>query len=149
MKVIFLDSVPGVAIRGDIKNVKSGFFRNFLLPRRKAVIATEPLMRDWEEKRKHILIEKGHLKAKIEELKSRLAGSCARIEKKVTAKGTLYGGVKAIDIARAVKEQFSIEIPVEAVVMDDAVKAVGKYEIKLNLGEGVSASLPIEVVEKK
>lgn len=149
MKVIFLDHVPGVAAAGDSKNVKPGFFRNYLLPRKKAVLATEPLMKEWEERRKHILIEKEQLKAKLEETKRRLSDAKLRIEKKVTAKGTLYGGVKAADVVKAVLTQYNVEIPEEAVVIEKAIKAVGAYEVRLNLGEGVETVLPVEVVEKK
>jgi large subunit ribosomal protein L9 len=149
MKVIFTNHVSGVATRGDIKRVKPGFFRNFLLPNGKAVLATEPLIKEWEERRKHMLIEKEQLKAKFEETKRRLSDTKLRIEKKVTAKGTLYGGVKPADIAKAVRAQYSMEIPEEAVVIEKAIKAVGAYEVRLNLGEGVETVLPVEVVEKK
>jgi len=149
MKVIFLDHVPGVAAAGDSKNVKPGFFRNFLLPRKKAVLATEPLLKEWEERRKRMLIQTEQLRAKLEETKRRFADAKLRIEKKVTAKGTLYGGVKPADIAKAILAQFSMEVPVEAVVIEKPIKAVGTYEVRLNFGEGVETALPIEVVEKK
>lgn len=149
MKVIFLDQVPGVASRGDSKNVKPGFFRNFLLPQKKAVLATEPLLKEWEERRKRMLIEKEQLRGKLEEMKRRLADAKLKIEKKVTAKGTLYGGVKPADVVKAVLAQYHVEIPKEAVVIEKTIKAVGEYEVKLNLGEGVETVLPVEVVEKK
>lgn len=149
MKVIFTNHVPGVAQRGDVRNVRDGFFRNYLLPYKKAVMATESLMKDWEERRKHMLIEKEQLKTKLEETMRRLAGSKAKIEKKVTKKGTLYGGIKAKDIVGALKEQFHLEVPESAVVMSDHIKAVGTFEVKLNFGEGVETTVPVEVVEKK
>lgn len=149
MKVIFTDHVPGVASRGDIKNVRNGFFRNYLMPYKKAVLATEPLLKDWEERRKRILIEKGQLKAKLEETMRRLAGAKAKIEKKVTKKGTLYGGVKTKDIAAAIKEQFQLEVPETAVVLTDHIKSVGTFDVKLNFGEGVEAVVPVEVVAKE
>lgn len=149
MKVIFTDKVPGVASRGDIKNVRGGFFRNYLLPYKKAVPATASLLKEWEERRKHMLIEKEQLKAKLEETMRRLAGAKAKIEKKVTKKGTLYGGVKAKDIVGALKEQFQLEVPETAVVLADHIKAVGIFEVKLNFGEGVETVVPVEVVAKE
>lgn len=149
MKVIFTDNVPGVASKGDAKNVKNGFFRNYLQPYKKAVIATEAVSKEWEERRKHMLIAKEQLKAKLEEIKQRLAGDKLRIGKKITKKGTLYGGIKAVDISNAIKAQFNVEIPAAAVVIDKPIKAVGVADIKLNLGEGVETSLPVEIVEKK
>lgn len=148
MKVIFTDNVAGVAFKGDSKNVKPGFFRNYLLPYKKAVLATEPLLRRWEEQKKRMLIAKEQLHAKIQEMQRRLAGVKVKIEKKVTKKGTLYGGVKPADIVKAILEGFSIEIPEEAVAITTPIKSVGTYEVKLNLGAGMETIVPIEVVEK-
>jgi large subunit ribosomal protein L9 len=148
MKVIFTANVPGVASKGDSKNVKNGFFRNYLLPQGKALLATPNALKEWEERRKKILIEKENLKTQVEEMKRRVAGSKIKIEKKVTKKGTLYGGVKAADIAKAIKDFLKLEIPETAIVMKEPIKAVGSFEVTLNLGEGIETSLPIEVVEK-
>lgn len=149
MKVIFTGQVPGVAAAGDVKNVKPGFFRNYLLPQRKAMLATEPLLKEWEERRKRMFIAKEQLRTKLEEMKRRLADAKLNIAKKVTAKGTLYGGVKPADIVKAVMTQFNVEVPEEAVMIEKPIKAVGTYEVRLNFGEGVSAVLPMEIVEKK
>lgn len=147
MKVIFTQSVPGVAHPGDVKNVRSGFFRNFLLPRQKAIPATEALLVAWEEKRKKILIEKEQLKTKFEEMKRRMAGNQVKIEKKVTAKGTLYGGLKPHDVVKALKDQCNIEITDGMVHFPKTVKAVGTHELLLKLGEGVEVSLNVEVTK--
>ena len=149
MKVIFTDKVQGVAARGDIKNVKPGFYRNYLQPYKKAVAATDALLQQWEQQRKRMMIEKEQLRAKLEETKRRLEGITVKIEKKVTKKGTLYGGVKAADIAHAITQQLKLEIPVEAVVLGQHVKAVGAYEVELNFGDNVKSSVKIEIVEKK
>lgn len=149
MKVIFTDSVTGVASKGDIKNVKDGFYRNYLLPYKKAMMATEPLIKEWEERRKKMLIEKEQIKAQFEEIKRRIAGVKVKIEKKITAKGTLYGGVKQSDIAKAIQNQLNLEVTAEFVVIDKPIKSVGVYGIKLNLGEGIETNLEVEVVEKK
>lgn len=147
MKVIFTQSVPGVAGTGDVKNVKSGFFRNFLLPRQKAIPATETLLAAWEEKRKLLLIEKAQLKGKFEEMERRMAGTQIKVEKKVTAKGTLYGGLKPADVVKALKDQCHIEVTAEMVHFPKTIKAVGKHEVTLKLGEGVDVSLAVEVTK--
>ena len=149
MKVIFTEAVPGVATKGDVKNVRGGFFRNYLLPYKKAMLATEALLKDWEERRKKIMIEKQELKAKLEETLRRLGATKVRVEKKVTAKGTLYGGVKNGDIVKAVKDQLKLDIAEEAVMLKQPIKAVGSFEVTLNLGEGVRAAFQLEIVEKK
>lgn len=148
MKVIFTDNISGVASRGDIKNVKNGYFRNFLNRFAKAIPATEGNLREWEDKRKKVVIDKEQLKGKLEEIKRRLNEVKLKIEKKVTAKGTLYGGVKASDVVAAIKGQFNIEVPEESVIFETPIKAVGTYNIRLNFGENVETALPLEVVQK-
>lgn len=148
MKVIFTETIKGVASRGDVKNVKNGFYRNYLFPKRKAVPATDALLKEWEERRKKMLIKKEQVKTQLEEMKRRISGAKFRLEKKVTKKGTLYGGVKASDIVKAIKEQYNIEIPETYVVMGEQIKSVGAYEIKLNLGEGIETNISLEVSEK-
>lgn len=150
MKVIFTDKVEGVAAKGDIKNVKNGYYRNFLLPRNKAIFATEDNLKHWEEFRKKMMIEKEQLKAKFEEIKRRIEGSSVKIEKKVTTKGTLYGGVKASEVAKAIASQLKVEVGEDSVHFDSAaIKAVGTYNVRLKLGEGVETMVPVQVVEKK
>lgn len=149
MQVIFTEDIQGTALKGDIKNVKPGFFRNYLQPRKKALLATDSLLKLWEEKRKNILIQKEQLVAKLEEIKRRLAEAKLKIEKKVTKKGTLYGGVKAVDIVNALKEQFEMEVPSEALVLASAIKTVGIHNVVLKFGEGVETAIQVEVVEKK
>ena len=148
MKVIFTDDVKSVASAGDAKNVKDGFFRNYLLPRKKAVIATEHLLKQWEQRRKKLLIAKEQLHAKFKEAKQRLEGAVLKIAKKVTKKGTLYGGVKPADIAKEIQEQLNIEIQPSAVIIDQPIKTVGKFDIKLDFGEGIMANVSVEVEEK-
>lgn len=149
MKVIFTDNVSGVALKGDVKNVKSGFYRNYLQPFKKAAPATANALKDWEERRKRILIERENLKEKLEEMKRRFAETKLFVEKKVTSKGTLYGGVKASDIVSAIKQQLNMEVPETAVVMKKAIKTVGVCEVLLHLGEGIELKVPVEVLEKK
>lgn len=149
MKVIFTDNVSGVALKGDVKNVKSGFYRNYLQPFKKAAPATANALKDWEERRKRILIERENLKGKLEEMKRRFAETKLFVEKKVTSKGTLYGGVKASDIVSAVKQQLNIEISATSVVMKKAIKTVGVCEVLLHLGEGIELKVPVEILAKK
>ncbi|MEK7524625.1 MAG: 50S ribosomal protein L9 [Patescibacteria group bacterium] len=149
MKVIFLESIAGTATKGEVKNVKNGYFRNFLLPRKKAVMGTAPALKKWESLRKNMLIEKEQLVGQFQEIKRRLEGAKLKIEKKVTAKGTLYGGVKATDIVKAIKQQFNVEVEAKSVIIPAAIKAVGSHTVRIQLAEGISTMVTAEVVEKK
>ena len=149
MKVIFTDNVKDVAARGDIKNVRPGYFRNYLFPFNKAILATDGSLAQWETLRKQILIEKEQMKSKMEEVKSRLEGKKLSIEKKATKKGTLYGGIKAADVVKAVKSEYHVEVPTEAVTIKGDAKVAGGHTVTLKLADGVETTLMLEVVGKE
>ncbi len=148
MKVIFTATVKDVALKGDIKNVSEGYFRNYLMPRELAVHATDNALRAWETRRKELMLERENLVKQFDEMKRRLADGKVVIEKKVTSKGTLYGGIKPGDVARAIKESMKVDITEEMISVPDHIKAVGMYSVGIKLGEGVSTQLDIEVVKK-
>lgn len=148
MKVIFTSSVKDVAYKGDIKNVTEGYFRNFLMPRNLAVFATDASLKAWDSKRKQIMLERENLAGQFEEMKRRLGDKKLTIEKKVTAKGTLYGGIKASDVVKALKDNLNTDVAVESVIVPDHIKTVGTHTVRIKLGEGVEATVDIEVVKK-
>ncbi len=148
MKVIFTSTVKDVALKGDIKNVSEGFFRNYLMPRDLAVHASDKALAAWETRRKELMLERENLVKQFDEMKRRLADGKVVIAKKVTTKNTLYGGVKPSDVANAIKEAMKVDIQEDMIVVPDHIKAVGIYAVTIKLGEGVSTQLDIEVVKK-
>ncbi len=148
MKVIFTSTVKDVALKGDIKNVTEGYFRNYLLPRDFAVHASDKALAAWETRRKELMLERENLVKQFDEMKRRLADGKVVIAKKVTTKNTLYGGVKPSDVAAAIKEAMKVDIQEDMIVVPDHIKAVGTYAVTIRLGEGVSTQLDIEVVKK-
>jgi len=149
MKVIFTQSVPGVARQGEVRNVKPGYFRNFLMPRELAIHATTRLISEWESKRKQMVIDKEQLREQFKEISKRLSEKPVLLEKKVTSKGTLYGGVKTSDVAKAVKEQLNIDLPEESIVISEPIKTVGTHKLLVHLEHKVEAKMQLKVVEKK
>lgn len=149
MKVIFTQNFKGVAYKGEVKIVKDGFYQNYLQPKKMAIPATEKNLKEWESLRNEIMMEKEQLKSRLAETQKRLSSGALQIAKKVTAKGTLYGGVKAADIVSAIADQLKMEVPHNSVKVTDHIKKVGTYTVTLNLGDGFTADIPVEVVEKK
>src|SRR3989338_9973630 len=112
MKVIFTENVSGVAFKGDVKNVRPGFFRNYLLPYGKGVLADAKQLRMWDKKRQEIVMEKERVKEQAETVKGMLETVTLTIAKKVTSKGTLYSAITPKDIVVALKKQGKIEVGV-------------------------------------
>jgi large subunit ribosomal protein L9 len=143
-KVLMLKDVPKVGQRGDIKEVKDGFFRNFLLPRKLALIAT----RDVIKKREQELASKEGERKKIAEEASKefskLKDLVLSFEEKANKKGSLYKAVSEKDIAAKLSES-GIKIEEDWVKIKNPLKEAGEHEVDLVSPFGDKAKLKIEI----
>jgi len=147
MKVILQQDVRGQGKKGELINVSDGYARNFLLPRKLAVEATQDAInsikiRDEAEKRR-LAIEKDA----AEKLGRKLAGMTVKITAKAGANGKLFGAITSKEIAEKLKEQHSVEIDPKKIVVNEPIKAFGSYEIKVKLFPEVSGTLYVHVAE--
>ncbi len=143
MKVILLSDVKGLGKAGDIKEVKDGYARNFLLPRKLAVLATPEAIKEFEAKKAE---EEAKLKAEIEkinEIKEKLENTKVVIKHRLGANGQLIGAVTNKEIAEKLKELgFEIE---KKQVEHTSIKAPGEYEVDIKFSHGIHAKLPVVV----
>ena len=146
MKVVFLQTLEGVAYAWDIKDVKPWFLRNFLLPKQIAVPASDKIIAETEtlrkeqEKLRMERVEKANTdKAELE---------WKTIEFKVkTDKWHLYAAIWDEDIISKVKENFKIELAKNA-VRHDKIKEVWTHEVKIHLAEWVDAIISVIVLSE-
>ena len=137
MKVILQQDVKGQGKKGQLVEVSEGYGRNFLLPRKLAVPATADnvnQMKQAEESKKH-----------------RQAVERAEAEVHLTAKGgtsgRIFGSVTSKEIASQLKKEHGIEISKNKIVMDEAIKSFGTYELKVKLYPEVVGKLKVQVTE--
>jgi large subunit ribosomal protein L9 len=104
MKVLLIKDVKGLGKAGEIKNAKDGYARNYLIPKGFAKVATEEVVKEWEEeqKRKQAELEK-ELK-ELNELKAKIESTKVKIRHKLGANGHLYGAITNKEIAEKLKE---------------------------------------------
>ncbi len=145
MKVILLDNVIGLGKAGDIKKVKDGYARNFLIPQQMAEIATrakESYLKKMQErlaKKAQALLETSRaVKEKVESLS-------VTIEVKAGEEGKLFGSVTNHDIAVALEAQ-GYDIKKNKIVTPH-IKSVGEHVVKVKLDEGVTAELKVKVMD--
>ena len=133
MKVIFLQDVPRVGKRHDIKEVNDGYAMNFLLPRKLAVTATPQTLAELEQRRRTIEIEKkvqeDLLQKNLEEIKDKIL----HIKSKADEKGHLFSGIHAKEIVAAMHIEHHAEISEESIVLDKPIKQAGEFEIPLKV----------------
>jgi len=147
MRVILLKDVPGTGRKNEIKEVADGFARNFLLKKNLAKPATENTVKKLEE-------EKARYKKKMAreiKLSKKIIGRIDRETVTVKAKpnknDVLYAAVSGLDVARAVKAAFNLEIGPNQVVFEKPIKELGEYTVTIEMGQGLEAELYLIITE--
>jgi len=144
MKVLLIKDLKSLGKVGEIKDVKEGYGRNFLIAKGFAKLATKDVIKEWEIEQQR---KEEELKLEIYELnkeKEVLEKLSVNIEKKLGNNGHLYGAVTKEDIAESLKSQHKIEIDKKHIDTKN-IKSVGKHIVDVKLGHGIHAKLKIEV----
>ena len=144
MEVILLEHIEKLGKMGDKVNVKNGYARNYLLPQKKALRATEANLAVYEKQKAELEAHNQQLRADADKLAEALKGFAAVLIRQAAETGQLYGSVTIRDIAAAIKEAgYSIER--RQVYLEKAIKDLGVYQVKLNLHPEVSQTILVNV----
>jgi len=150
MKVILQQDVKGKGKKGELVNVSDGYARNFLLPKKLAVLATQEnlTVMKQQEKAKQQKLETDIAKAK--EISAKLGDVIVKINARGSGDGgKLFGGVTSKEITEELKKQHGIEIEKNKIVQEEPIKSFGSYEIKCKLGNEISGVIHVLVIEGK
>jgi large subunit ribosomal protein L9 len=148
MQVVFIKDIKGIAGKGDVKNVKDGYFQNYLMPRKLASPATPAMIKQAESLRKQSMAEKGKIKEQAEELSKKLEGY--KIVLRGKSKGDkLYGSIGEKDIIDAIEKGLKIKLGKENIGISEHIKVAGSYEIPIKLADGVEAKVLLEIKGEK
>ena len=149
MKVILQQDVKGQGKKGQMVEVAEGYARNFLLPKKLAVIATADAMNTMKLQEKAKKAEEARLKAEAEAIAEKLKSVQVKIPARVGANGKLFGAVTTKEVSDALMAQHGIEIAKQKIVLDDPIKAFGGYQLKAKLGHEVTGTIMVMVTEEK
>jgi large subunit ribosomal protein L9 len=143
MEILLIENVPSLGVRGDIVNVKAGYARNFLLPRKKALPVTAGNKRQIElEKERNIKLRAKEMAA-AEGIKAKLDVVSLAVSKKAGENGQLFGSVTNADVAELLKAQ-GFEIDRHAISLPH-VKSVGEYDVEIRLYTNVHSKIKLTV----
>jgi len=133
MKVVLLKEVQGIGHAGDIKEVKDGYARNYLIPAGLADILTKHTLGMLEAQKKKQERSKRQEVGSKKLLAKKIKGQKFTIEVKADEKGTLFAGLDAKAIAEEFKKQ-KYNVDEKEIILDKAIKKVGEYKVELKLG---------------
>lgn len=144
MKVILKTTVDNLGRPGDVKEVKPGYARNFLLPRKLAEPATAAALKYWEKgKEKRAQLVASEVKV-AKELAEKLSGVNLTFSMPASDLGKLFGSVGKTDVLKSLKAA-GYDVPKNAVALDMAIKTTGEHEVTLKLQPEVSVKIKVTV----
>lgn len=144
MQVILLERVENLGQMGDVVNVKPGYARNFLLPRQKALRATEQNISFFDAQKKVLEAENLKKREEADKVAKKMEGLLVSIIRQASEAGQLYGSVSGRDIAEAVIAK-GFKIDKSQVRMERAYKILGLYPVRVALHPEVSLDVTINI----
>jgi len=146
VKVVFLVEVEGSGRIGEVRNVADGYARNYLLPRKLAVPATDHNIRIAQARVQTEAKHQSKLDAEAEVLAEKLVGRTITIEVRAGEQGRLYGSVTTRDIAEALEKPLGLLLEHRQVELEEPIRRVGLFEVPLRLSRNVRASVQVAVL---
>ncbi len=149
MKVIFLQDVPNVARAGEIKEVASGYGRNFLIPQKLALPASSPATSVIEAQHKIIARNQQQTETEVVELANQLDGREVFLKAQVGVKDRLYGSITNADIAAELESATGLVIDKKKIELAKSIHQLGSYEVTIRLAKDVLPKIKVTVTEEE
>jgi large subunit ribosomal protein L9 len=147
MKVILMTDVPALGHRGETRDVANGYARNFLLPRKLAVLATPANLKNVEHLKRQRAKEEHRALEAAKAAAERIEGLTLAVAARASEDGRLYGSVSAQDVVDFLEKH---QMPTEKrrVQLDEPIKALGDYKVPVRLHGDVTAALTVSVTRE-
>ncbi|MPM45887.1 50S ribosomal protein L9 [bioreactor metagenome] len=149
MKVILLKDVKGTGKKGEVKEVSDGYAKNFLLPKKMAVVADNTNVKELNEKNKS-----KELKAQKEyedalELGKKMEDMAVTIYSKAGDGGRLVGSITSKDVAEQLKKQHNVEVDKRKISLDEPIRVLGSRFVEIKIHQKVTTKIRVDVKEKQ
>lgn len=149
MEIILLQDVQNLGSKDDMVTVKDGYGRNFLIPGKKAIVATESAKKVLAENTRQRAHKEAKLKDEALAIAEKLQNKQVVIATKTSSSGKIFGSVNTIQLAEAInKKGFEIDRK-QIKIAEDSIKEVGKYTAKIKLHKEVVVDFDFEVITEE
>lgn len=146
MKVLLIKDVKSLGKAGEVKEVKDGYGKNFLIGKGFAKHATTEVLNRFKAEQKRLLLKEKEEIQEATKLKEDLDSTKLTVKHKLGANGHLIGSVTNKEISEALEKEFGIQIDKKHLLLKDKIKAVGIFEVECKLGHGIHALLKVDVI---
>ncbi|MGX4598071.1 50S ribosomal protein L9 [Faecalimicrobium sp. JNUCC 81] len=149
MKVILLKDVKGTGKKGEMKEVSDGYARNFLFPKKLAVVADNTSVKELKEKNKSQEIKaQKEYEAAVEQGK-KMEEMNVVIYSKSGEGGRLFGSITSKDIAEQLKKQHGVEVDKRKISLDEPIRVLGSRKVDIKIHQKVTTTVRVDVKEKQ
>lgn len=148
MKVILKENVESLGKAGDAIKVADGYARNYLIPKGLAVEASSRNLKTFEQEKKIILQKVEKQKKHAEALAAKISGVVCTIARKVGDQDKLFGSVNPKDVESKLRED-GIEVDRKWIDMDEPIKSLGEFPVRIKMPGGVAAEIKVVVVAEQ
>jgi large subunit ribosomal protein L9 len=145
VKVLFLKEVQGTAKAGDVKEVSPGYARNFLFPKKLAVVADDRVVDQIRQREEATRRRAEKALTEAREIEKRLQRITVTMYAKAGEGGRLFGSVTNADIAQQLKRESGIDLDKRKIEVEPAIKSLGPHEVTVQLHSDVTATLRVVV----
>jgi large subunit ribosomal protein L9 len=145
MQVLLLKDVEGLGRAGDVKDVAGGYARNFLIPRKLAVPATEGALRQARTIKQAVQQRQDRRLSEAQALAARIEGQELTFHMRAGEGERLYGSVTSTDIAEALSRMVGAEIDRRWIELEHSLKTLGRHNVTVRLGPGISAQVAVQI----
>jgi len=147
MQVILLEDIPSLGKAGDVVKVADGYGRNYLIPQRKAIQATEKNLKALEHQKRLVQQKVGKKRTEAERMAQKIENLTCTFYRNVGESGKLFGAITSMAIATYLKEQ-GIEVDRKKIHLEEPIKNVGNYNVPIKLHPEITATLKVWVVQQ-
>jgi len=147
MKIILLENVPSLGKAGDLVKVSDGYGRNYLIPQKKAMVATEKSVKVIEHQKRLVQQRMDKAKKDAEKLGRQIESLSCTFAKTVGESGKLFGSVTSMDVENYLKEN-GIEVDRKKIALEEPIRNLGMFTVLIKLHPEVTTHLKVWVVQE-
>ena len=147
MQLILLEEIPSLGKAGDLVKVSDGYGRNYLLPKKKAVLATEKSLKVIEHQQRQVQKRMEKMKKDAQKMAQQIEQLSCTLLKTVGESGKLFGSVTSMDLETYLKEN-GFEVDRKKIALEEPIKNVGMFTVPIKLHPEITAHLKVWVVQE-
>jgi len=149
MKIVLLEDIANVGRAGEVKEVADGYGRNFLLPKKLALLATPSALKAAEAQLQKEKEKEQRFAAEITKLAQQLEGLLITFKEKASSEDRLYGSVRDSDVARELSQLTGLDIAREKIELEEPIRQLGEYEVTVRFSQDLAPKIKVIVTREE